>query len=302
MTRDWENTFRAWTKPSSETEQQKCENVESMICSAVKESTAFRGRSIDVFAQGSYKNNTNVKTDSDVDVCVLCKDTFFYDFSLANGLTAPDVGFIPATYTYAQFRNDVGEALYQHFGRQSVTRGNKAFDIHPNAYRVDADVVACFEHRRYTRRLWSGEAEYLSGTQFLPDNGTPVVNWPRQHYENGIGKNKQTGNRFKYVVRILKRLRNEMDDHGVQAAKPISTFLMECLVWNVPNEGFAHSEYTAKVRWVLAHTFNGTLSDENCREWGEVNELKYLFRVGQPWSRQAAHSFLGAAWDYIGFK
>ena len=51
-------------------------------------------------------------------------------------------------YSYADFKNDVEAALKSYFGAGSVTRGNKAFDVHANTYRVDADVVPCLEHRR----------------------------------------------------------------------------------------------------------------------------------------------------------
>ena len=53
-------------------------------------------------------------------------------------------------------------------------------------------------------------------------------------------KNDATGRRFKAVVRILKRLRNEMVDNGHKVAGPIPSYLIECLIWNVPNEGFGH--------------------------------------------------------------
>jgi hypothetical protein len=55
-----------------------------------------------------------------------------------------------------------------------------------------------------------------------------------------VAKNNATGGRFKRIVRVLKRLRNEMADHDVAAAKPIASYLIECFVWNVPNEGFGH--------------------------------------------------------------
>jgi hypothetical protein len=117
-----------------------------------------------------------------------------------------------------------------------------------------------------------------------------------------VGKNEATGSRFKYITRALKRLRNEMADRGMAAAKLVPSYFIECLVWNVPNEGFGHNEYTADVRYVLAHTWNETLTDDRCREWGEVNELKYLFRPGQPWTREQAHAFLDIAWNNIGFS
>ena len=66
-------------------------------------------------------------------------------------------------------RNDVEKALQSHFGSQSIVRGIKAFDIHENTYHIDADAVACFEHRRYHRRQ-NGGYYYHSETEFHLDN------------------------------------------------------------------------------------------------------------------------------------
>lgn len=151
-----------------------------------------------------------------------------------------------------------------------MTRGNKAFDVHANSYRVDADVVPCFEHRRYTAGLNVGDYPYISGTEFRPDDGGRVVNWPEQQYANGVAKNKATGGGFKGVTRILKELRYEMENAGVAAAKSIPSYLLECLVWDTPDEGFGHNRVTDDVRYVLDHTFSATRGDESCREWGEV--------------------------------
>jgi hypothetical protein len=40
----------------------------------------------------------------------------------------------------------VQAALEAKFGKDGVTRGNKAFDVHPTGYRVDADVVTAFAY------------------------------------------------------------------------------------------------------------------------------------------------------------
>ena len=45
-----------------------------------------------------------------------------------------------------------------------------------------------------------------------------------------------------------------------------------------------------------------TRTDEGCKEWGEVNERKYLFRSVQSWTRQQVHAFINSAWDYVGVK
>jgi len=300
MNRDWETTFVAWAAAPSETEQTKCENAERAVRNAIKASAKLRDLPISVFTQGSYANRTNVRQESDVDVCVLYTGAFFDDYSFSEGLDRAALAIESGTYAYADFKNDVGAALVAAFGQGSVARGNKAFDVHANTYRVDADVVPCFEHRRYM-----GNVQYhyhVDGTKFLPDNGGGIINWPQQNYDNGVKKNDDTGRGFKGVVRILKRLRNEMAENKIAAAKPIPSFLIECLVWNVPNERLMNTNWSADVRYALGHLWNNTRTDEQCKEWGEINELKYLFRAGQPWTRQAVNDFLQAAWTYVGFE
>jgi hypothetical protein len=295
MNPGWEDKLRNWGQAPSQTERDKCENTERAIRKAIEASNELSNRSISVFAQGSYANRTNVRQDSDVDVCVLCRDVFYYD--LPHGESPQAYAISPASYAYGQFKNEVGAALEAYFGAGSVARGNKAFDVHANTYRVDADVVAAFEYRRYVSR-----SQYHEGTKFPPDNGGEIINWPAQNYENGVQKNKQTGERFKALVRIMKRLRNEMNDVGIASAAPIPSFLNECLNWNVPNDGFGHDEYVNDLRYVLAHLWNNTRNADLCNEWGEINELKYLFRPAQSWTRQGVNTFLQAAWDYVGFK
>jgi len=153
---------------------QRCENAVRAIRAAIDQSGALNRRNIQVFLQGSYRNRTNVRQESDVDVGILCYDSFLMD--LPEGYTRESFGIAPATYTYAAFKDEVEQALVAYFGRRSVTRGNKAFDIRENTYRVDADVIACFEHRRYAR-----DGRYESGVELIPDRGGRVINWPEQH-------------------------------------------------------------------------------------------------------------------------
>ncbi len=295
MARDWGSTFSNWAKPPGKTEQQRCENTERAIRNAISASEKLKNRNIKIFTQGSYRNNTNVKKDSDVDIGVLCYDTFFME--LPEGYTREHFNIDPATYGYSTFKDEVGEALIKYFGSDFVKRGNKAFNIRENTYHVDADVAPFFEHRRY-----STDGTYISGVELHPDNGGRVINWPEQHYNNGVSKNTITHKRFKSLVRIIKSLCNEMDDVGIKTAKPIPGFLNECLVWNVPNDAFGNDTYMKDVRACLAFLFNNTRKDEDCSEWGEVSELKYLFRSTQKWTRQQAHDFISDAWDYIGFE
>ena len=68
MSRDWEAQFRERAKPPGKTEQDRCDNAASAIRNAIKASDKLRERGVSVFVQGSYRNNTNVRKDSDVDI------------------------------------------------------------------------------------------------------------------------------------------------------------------------------------------------------------------------------------------
>ncbi|MBX7149140.1 nucleotidyltransferase [bacterium] len=294
-TYELENLLISWAEPPSATEDQRCTNAVQVIKNAIDDYEPFKYKSIEVFAQGSYRNGTNVKAESDVDVCVRCMDVFFANYP--QGMGDNDFGNSPATYRYSEFKNDVDRALRQYLGTNVVNRGNKAFDLHANSYRIDADVVPAFEHRRY-----DNFGNYISGTEIHPDNGVKIINWPHQNYENGVNKNKATGFRFKKLVRILKNVRHNMEANGMAAAKPIPSYLIECLVWNVPNDRFGNESYTDDLKNILLHLYSCTKDDAQCSEWGEINELKYLFRWQQPWTRQQAHEFVVAVWAYLGLQ
>ena len=93
LNRNWEDVFCTWGGPPSATEQTKCENAERAVRKAIDASAKLNTRNIEVFVQGSYANRTNVRQDSDVDICVLCNDTFFPDYALSEGLSDAAFGF-----------------------------------------------------------------------------------------------------------------------------------------------------------------------------------------------------------------
>jgi hypothetical protein len=299
----WEDTFKSWAQGPSQTEQEKCEHAESVVKRIIRADSRLSELPIRVFTQGSYSARTNVRLDSDVDICVCLQQTFFYDLTFSPSKNSADHGIGPASIQYPYFKNLVGAALIRELGQAGVKRGNKAFDVHANTYRIDADVVAAFEHRRYLGTAdYNGNAPYEAGIEFHPDNGNSVINWPDHNLQNGIAKNDRTGRKYKRVIRILKRMRNAMQADGISAAQGVASFLIESLVWNVADTHFLSESYTGIIRSVLAESFNSTLKAESCSGWVEVNERKFLFHATQPWTREQAHGFLSAAWDYVGFK
>jgi len=295
----WEETLTSWAQGPSNTEKEKAKNAENVICEALNNDAELAKMNILVFAQGSYKVRTNVRQDSDVDICILNRDQVFPTYE--ERVTQDGVGLVDSDFTYTQFKDMVQKALIKRFG-SGVTRGNKAFDVHANTYRLDADVVPAFEHRRYTGNV-DNRGNYLfhKGIAFNPDNGIRIINWPDQTHFNGKEKHVRTLRKYKKAIRILKQLRNVMQEKNITAANDIGSFVIESMVWNVPDDDFIKNNYTDMMRNVLAYIFNETMSKEKCEEWGEVNELKYLFKFDEP-KRIKAHNFISEAWDYIGFN
>lgn len=290
MAVDWEETFRNWSKPSSDTESEKAKNAERMIRDAIKNSEALSQHKITIFAQGSYKNNTNVRKDSDVDICVRCDELICPDYSHTQSMNNQKAGLSQATYNYRDFKNDLEKALVKKFGRNSITRGNKAFDVHENTYRINADVVPTL-----IRRLYYEDGTYREGTQIRTDDGTKINNWPQQHYDNGINKNNRTDKRFKCIVRGVKRLRVSMEERGIKSAAPIPSFLVECLVYLVPDTCFSDSSYKTNVENCIIYLHDNI----DQAKWTEINGIKYLFHVAQKWSKSEVKAFLHSASYYI---
>jgi hypothetical protein len=291
----WEDKFRSWAGPPSQAEQERTDRTVEEIRRAISSDPMLQRRNVSVIGQGSYKNNTNVRRDSDVDVGVVCYDTFLWNGPA--GTNNETFGIEPATYHYSQYKNEVQQALVNWFGTQAVRRGNKAFDIKSGSRGVEADVAPFFEHRTYLP-----DRKYLSGVELRPDSGIPerVINWPEQHYANGVAKNNATGRRYKSLVRVLKNIRNEMDESGIKAAAPIIGFLTECLLWSVPNYNFGHNMYSDDLRSALQYMYHHTKDDIAGAKLLEVSERKFLFDYAQKWTREQAHEFVDSAWNYVG--
>lgn len=294
-TESWGKTFNSWRKPPSNSEEEKLNNAVRMVKEAIRTDENLKNKNIEIFGQGSYPNNTNIKLNSDVDVNIRLMDTFFLD--LPEGKTREDFGITDGTHSYSDFKNDVEKALIAKFGKD-VKRKNKCITILGNSYRVEADVVPTFEYRRYKT-----DGKYDSGTKFKSDSNKWVNNWPKQHIDNGIQKNKNTQRRFKRTVRIFKRMRDDMKSNGKSVPSGITSFLLECLIWNVPDRIFNNNDtWVSLVREVIIYLYNATKSDTDCKDWGEVSELLYLFHSERKWTREQVNQFMINAWNYIGYE
>ena len=296
MAKFTEETLTTWTRPPSETEETKLQNAERMVREAISEDKKLSEFSTETFGQGSYANDTNVRLNSDIDINVRYTNGFYFD--LPNGKNREDFGLTtPTQYSLEEFKNDVETALVNKFGRTSIVRSKKCLTVVGNSNRIETDVVPTWNYRRY-----SENGSYVLGAKFRTDDNHWIVNFPWQHIENGKIKNSNTHLRFKRLTRIVKKLRFKMIEDRIQVSDSITSFLLECLIWNVPNNILNDNEtWTSRLRESIIHLYENTKTSESCNNWGEVSELLYLFHSGRKWTPQDVNNFLILAWNYLEF-
>lgn len=288
-----EEQLKDYAKPLSETEENQCKNAIRMVSNALKDlglsenemetiygaSTAYQIRmsgglsryDIKLFLQGSYANNTNVRGHSDVDIAVVQEDIFRPAYRL--NVSGADYGFTNATPRIKSFKDEVEDILRNHFGKD-VERKNKSIKINGNSYRKDTDSVPSMRHRDYRQDYTFDKENYIGGILIKADDGQEIINYPEQHIKNGVEKNNATNYYFKKMVRIAKELRYQMKDLRYPYAQKASSFGVECLLWNVPNEYFTkYSTYRYAFDEIVGYLYDNRYSTLN---FMEVNNIKKL--------------------------
>lgn len=290
-----EQQFSIWSQPVSTTEDDKCKRAISQVTEAIR--VKF-GQSVSVFLQGSYQNNTNVRQDSDVDIVVRHNGYFYHDLQRLNSQDQAIylANHLSGDYPFATLKNDVHQALIDAFGN-SVQRKNKCIEIAGNTYRITADVVPCFVHKRFAT-VQAIEAE---GIQFYTDNNDKIVSFPEQHYANGVTKTNNTGRMYKRAVRILKVMRNKLIERNAIAENLVSSFFIECLVYNVPNDHFIPGNYTQTLKKVINKVYNDMADGGVAKQYVEVNCLRWLFGTGAKRPPQNGRDFMLKCWQYAEF-
>jgi hypothetical protein len=300
---DWEQWLRNSCSPPSDSEEDRRKRTELQIREALRQHDALKGRPYIVYTKGSYANTTNVRLNYDVDIAVEYRGFFYSElcFELA-GKPDSTVGLVDTTDTYsrADFKKDIKDALVAAYGTTAVSTGRIAYRVRENKTTLPADVVPSWEFRRYDR-IVNGVPVVHEGSCVFPTGGKRTVNYPARQLRNGNDKNSRTGKRYKRMVRALKRLQTRLVEQG-ELDKALPSYLVECLVYNVPDSGFNHDKYVADMRFVLATIFNATRADGAWETWEDVHGLMYLFKGERPWTYQQAHALADAAWDHLGLS
>ncbi|MXX27672.1 MAG: nucleotidyltransferase [Caldilineaceae bacterium SB0668_bin_21] len=234
----------------------------------------------EVFLQGSYKNDTNLGGDSDVDVVVRLSSKLKPAVADLTGEQLQKDGshrFVHQQWN--SFRDEALKALRGRFG-SAAESGRKTLKV-PKGRMIpaDADLVVTVSHRE-------GIGFYLSDEQRW------VVSFPQQHHSRGLKKEKAANYRFKRTIRMFKAARNHLVDKKVLARDDAPSYFIECLLYNVPDSLFKPTlvpTYTGILDWL------GTARRKNFKcQNGQVE----LFGPGrEQWSQKKARAFIKALQD-----
>lgn len=249
------------------------------------------GITFNVYLQGSYKNDTNVYGESDVDVVVELTSSF------QNNLTQDQknsLGFTSSEYGFSDFRNDVDACLTAYYGANNLSFENKVIKINPTANRLDADVLVCSQYRLYYGVLNANS--HHKGVVFTTRNTLQkIYNFPKKHSDNGTAKHQATNQWFKPTVRIFKNMRNHLvNNYGFQKSVAPSYFI-ECMLSNIPNNHFGTSYQTTVIN---CHNYLTQNSKDNfmclngvrplwgttTENWNQTDAEIFLEQVEQLWN------------------
>jgi hypothetical protein len=250
----------------------------------------------EVLLQGSYKNDTNVYGDSDVDIVLCHIGAFYTDLSR---LSAEDKRAYDATtggtvtYAYNEFKRDATAYITRLYN--NVNAGKKALYIPGgNSGRRNADVLIASQFRRYYEfKSWQNQ-RYDEGVCFFPAGGSMIENFPKLHSDNCIKKHQNTKSYFKPMVRIFKNMRNTMIGKGLLAVGVAPSYFIEGMLYNVPDNKFGGSYQDT---WI--ECFNHIVTADRDK-LVTANYMHWLVRDNSPtsWPVASFNTFTAALKNY----
>jgi hypothetical protein len=286
-----EAQLETWSHQGSITQSSTTYNSIKNVLEAA--GTPYAGKNYQVFLQGSYGNDTNIYTESDVDIVIELDDCWQSDLS---GLTDAEKttygqAHVSATYTHVDFKRDVLQVLTSAYGNQ-VTSGDKAIAIAASGSRRKADVIAAIQFRRYYRFNSMSDQLFTPGICIWNKARDQIANYPKQHAANLTARHQASNTWLKPMIRVLKNLRGRCISEGLLKAGVAPSYYLEGLLYNVPPAKLGSSYQDCFI-----NAFNWIQNEADKEKLVCANEQYYLLRDGSHtcWPKVNGEAFINAA-------
>jgi len=257
------------------------------------EKAIYKDTNYEAFLQGSYGNDTNIYSESDVDVVMRLDSILRSDVSAlpADQQAAYHAVYSPATYHFAKFYDGVVLRLNKAFPG-FVTPGNKAIRIAAGGGRRDADVVVCYQYRRYSHFLSDQYSAYTQGIIFQSQSSGTIINFPKLHSAELTQKHQSTNSWFKPTVRIFKNVRSRLVEQGKIQKGTAPSYYLEGLLHNVPV-----SEFGGNYSKTFCSCFDWIVSAERSRFLCAHQQYPLLGNSNVQWNANDCELFLKATYQ-----
>ncbi len=300
----WNDRLEHWERPASDSEEAMIERAASMARQVMSADPWFVTERVQIEPQGSYYNNTNVRKESDIDLRAVHPDIYIqYEPGVHVSYAYQAFGYHDTGKTFidssARLRRQIAMQLGSRFGPHNIdASGRKAIRVNgiPGS-RATVDIALCFVLDRIGWNSLASRYTQAKGIAILSTDGSWTFSFPDQHHANGIAKRARTKLRFKKIVRMAKRLRDELVQQGAIRAKEVPSFLIECLVFGVEDQAFLveSDDRYDRLRRVMSR-INAQLHDAAwCNSATDITELVSLFGNDKPWTASSARQFAHAA-------
>jgi hypothetical protein len=287
-----ESQFDTWSHQGSITQSKNTYNSIKTVLES--KDTPYSAKNYKVFLQGSYGNDTNIYSESDVDIVIQLNDCFQHDLSPlpTEQKEAFKNSHSDATYTHIDFKADVLSVLSGQYG-DNVDAGEKAIAIAAYGNRRKADVIPAIQFRRYHKFISTLDQSYDEGICFYTASGQQIVNYPKQHSANLTRKHQATEEWLKPIARILKNLRSKLIVEEMIDAGVAPSYYLEGLLYNVPNDKFGKNyqdTFIKVINWIL---------EADRTKFVCANEQYYLLHDNSHviWRADKCEAFLAATTD-----
>ena len=303
---EWNDRFSHWEKPASVTEEGTIERAHAKVVSAISTNDWLRQQNVTISPQGSYHNNTNVRTEADIDLRAVHPSLKIeYGFAVVQDIAYRMLSYGDYGLTFGQIftsmRAEMTSELARKFGAANIVPGKKAIRIKGiTGSRAEVDLVPAVKLHYVEWYPHLNRYNVTEGVAIFSTESRWTLNFPEQHSANGVIKRGATSHRFKRIVRVFKRLRADMMERGLLAVK-VPSFLVECLVYIVENEYFLveSDDGYDRVRRV-ALRMQELLNSPAATSLREINGIKLLFHSSEAWTLADARTFVNAVVIHLG--
>jgi hypothetical protein len=243
-----------WDNASNQADKQQIKNAfgeikRCLLSNAEINNYNSRGE-LKIYEHGSFVCNSSIKQASDLDMHVAL-----------------------ARANFPAWKDTVERVLVGTFGRKSVKRKKVAITVIGHENRADTDVLPC------------GFYDNQNGVVAYSDAQNRKVKYFPKEDKSGIREmDVDTDNDYSKMVRVYKGCKQEMIQDGIDG---IASFMIECLLYNLPNSLFVYDNYEGTTEDIYLKMFidskNALFSAqlntwEKAQAYYEINGEKPLYQ------------------------